>query len=114
MRPLADLTWFRVGGPAEGGEMRITQVATVNVPEPRLLTVNVWDRSLVSAVEKAVRGSGLGLNPSSDVQIVRVPIPELSEVRRPELFKIVGNYSQHSTVSVIHYPRRGLDPSPTS
>ena len=99
----------RVVVPAYDGEMPITQVATVNVPEPRLLTVNVWDRSLVSAVEKAVRASGLGLNPSSDGQIVRVPIPELSEERRVELVKIAGKYSEQSRVSVRNVRRDGMD-----
>jgi ribosome recycling factor len=99
----------RVVVPAYDSEMPITQVATVNVPEPRLLTVNVWDRSLVSAVEKAVRDSGLGLNPSSDGQIVRVPIPELSEERRVELVKIAGKYSEQSRVSVRNVRRDGMD-----
>ena len=99
----------RVVVAAYDGEMPITQVATVNVPEPRLLTVNVWDRSLVSAVEKAVRGSGLGLNPSSDGQIVRVPIPELSEERRVELVKIAGKYSEQARVSVRNVRRDGMD-----
>ena len=99
----------RVVVPAYDGEMPITQVATANVPEPRLLTVNVWDRSLVSAVEKAVRGSGLGLNPSSDGQIVRVPIPELSEERRLELVKIAGKYSEQARVSVRNVRRDGMD-----
>ncbi len=99
----------RVVVPAYDGEMPITQVATVNVPEPRLLTVNVWDRSLVSAVERAVRDSGLGLNPSSDGQIVRVPIPELSEERRVELVKIAGKYSEQAKVSVRNVRRDGMD-----
>jgi ribosome recycling factor len=94
---------------AYDGEMPITQVATVNVPEPRLLTVNVWDRSLVSAVEKAIRDSGLGLNPSSDGQMVRVPIPELSEERRVELGKIAGKYSEQARVSVRNVRRDGMD-----
>jgi ribosome recycling factor len=94
---------------AYDGEMPITQVATVNVPEPRLLTVNVWDKSLVSAVEKAIRDSGLGLNPSSDGQIVRVPIPELSEERRVELSKIAGKYSEQARVSVRNVRRDGMD-----
>ncbi len=81
----------RVVVSAYGSDMPLNQVASVNVPEPRLLTVNVWDTSQVSTVEKAIRDSGLGLNPSSDGQIVRVPIPELSEERRVELVKSPTN-----------------------
>ncbi|MEE8279782.1 MAG: ribosome recycling factor [Alphaproteobacteria bacterium] len=99
----------RVVVPAYGGEVPIHQVATVNVPEPRLLTVNVWDKSLVGAVEKAIRNSGLGLNPASDGQIVRVPIPELSEERRVELVKIAGKYAEQARVSVRNVRRDGMD-----
>ncbi|MEE8623174.1 MAG: ribosome recycling factor, partial [Alphaproteobacteria bacterium] len=99
----------RVVVPAYGGELPIHQVATVNVPEPRLLTVNVWDKSLVGAVEKAIRNSGLGLNPASDGQIVRVPIPELSEERRVELVKIAGKYAEQARVSVRNVRRDGMD-----
>ena len=99
----------RVVVPAYGGEVPIHQVATVNVPEPRLLTVNVWDKSLVGAVEKAIRNSGLGLNPASDGQIVRVPIPELSEERRVELVKIAGKYAEQAKVSVRNVRRDGMD-----
>src|SRR5215813_3503433 len=73
---------------AYGNPMPLNQVGTVNVPEPRMITVNVWDRSLVSAVEKAIRDSGLGLNPASDGQLVRVPIPQLTTERRNELVKM--------------------------
>ncbi len=99
----------RVVVPAYGGELPIHQVATVNVPEPRLLTVNVWDKSLVGAVEKAIRNSGLGLNPASDGQIVRVPIPELSEERRVELVKIASKYAEQARVSVRNVRRDGMD-----
>ncbi len=99
----------RVVVPAYGGELPIHQVATTNVPEPRLLTVNVWDKSLVGAVEKAIRNSGLGLNPASDGQIVRVPIPELSEERRVELVKIAGKYAEQARVSVRNVRRDGMD-----
>ena len=99
----------RVVVPAYGGELPINQVATVNVPAPRLLTVNVWDKSVVPAVEKAIRDSGLGLNPASDGQIVRVPIPELSEERRVELGKIAGKYAEQAKVSVRNVRRDGMD-----
>ncbi|MEE9250415.1 MAG: ribosome recycling factor [Alphaproteobacteria bacterium] len=99
----------RVVVPAYGGELPINQVATVNVPAPRLLTVNVWDKSVVPAVEKAIRDSGLGLNPASDGQIVRVPIPELSEERRVELVKIAGKYAEQAKVSVRNVRRDGMD-----
>ncbi|MEE8123608.1 MAG: ribosome recycling factor [Alphaproteobacteria bacterium] len=99
----------RVVVPAYGGELPIHQVATINVPEPRLLSVNVWDKSLVGAVEKAIRNSGLGLNPASDGQIVRVPIPELSEERRVELVKIAGKYAEQARVSVRNVRRDGMD-----
>ncbi len=99
----------RVVVPAYGGESPIHQVANINVPEPRLLTVNVWDKSLVGAVEKAIRNSGLGLNPASDGQIVRVPIPELSEERRVELVKIASKYAEQARVSVRNVRRDGMD-----
>ena len=99
----------RVVVPAYGGESPIHQVANINVPEPRLLTVNVWDKSLVGAVEKAIRDSGLGLNPASDGQIVRVPIPELSEERRVELVKIASKYAEQARVSVRNVRRDGMD-----
>lgn len=99
----------RVVVPAYGGEVPINQVASVNVPEPRLLTVNVWDKSVVAAVEKAIRNSGLGLNPASDGQIVRVPIPELSEERRVELVKIAGKYAEQVRVSVRNVRRDGME-----
>src|SRR3569832_2363614 len=73
---------------AYGNDMPLNQVGTVNVPEPRLITVQVWDRGMVSAVEKAISDAGLGLNQSSDGQLVRVPIPELSQERRVEMSKI--------------------------
>ena len=76
---------------AYGSEMPLNQVGTVNVPEPRMITVQVWDRGLVTAVEKAIRDAGLGLNPMSDGQLVRVPIPELSQERRKELARSPTN-----------------------
>ena len=79
---------------AYGSEMPLTQVGTVGAPEPRMLTVQVWDRSLVGAVEKAIRDSGLGLNPASDGQLVRVPIPQLTTERRAELAKTAHKYAE--------------------
>jgi ribosome recycling factor len=94
---------------AYGATMPLTQVGTIGVPEPRLLTVQVWDRSMVSAVERAIRDSELGLNPSADGQLVRVPIPELSEDRRKELTKVAGKYSEQAKVAVRNVRRDGMD-----
>ena len=87
----------------------INQVGTIGVPEPRLITVNVWDKGLVSVVEKAIRDSDLGLNPSSDGQLVRVPIPPLSEERRIELKKIAGRYGEDAKVAVRNVRRHIMD-----
>ena len=87
----------------------IVQVGTIAVPEPRMITVQVWDRSLVGAVERAIRDSGLGLNPASDGQLVRVPIPMLSEERRVELGKIAGKYAEQARVAVRNVRRDGMD-----
>jgi ribosome recycling factor len=94
---------------AYGSDVPLTQVGTVNVPEPRMITVQVWDRSLVSAVEKAVRDAGLGLNPSSDGQLVRVPIPQLTTERRAELAKAAGRYAEGARVAVRGVRRDGMD-----
>jgi ribosome recycling factor len=94
---------------AYGSEMPITQVGTIGVPEPRMITVQVWDRSMVSAVEKAIRDSGLGLNPSSDGQLVRVPIPQLTAERRAELAKAAGRYAEGAKVAVRGVRRDGMD-----
>ena len=94
---------------AYGSDMPLNQVATINVPEPRLIAVQVWDRGLVSAVERAIRDSGLGLNPASDGQLVRVPIPELSEERRVELSKIAHKYAEQARVAVRNVRRDGMD-----
>src|SRR5205085_9727233 len=77
-----------------GANMPLNQVATVSVPEPRLLSVQVWDRSNVQPVEKAIRNAGLGINPIVDGQVIRLPIPELTEERRKELAKLCGQYAQ--------------------
>jgi ribosome recycling factor len=94
---------------AYGSTMPINQVGTVGVPEPRLLTVQVWDKSMVKAVEKAIRESGLGLNPQSDGMLIRVPIPELSEERRRELAKIAAKYTEQARVAVRNVRRDGMD-----
>ncbi|MCZ4282025.1 ribosome recycling factor [Kiloniella laminariae] len=94
---------------AYGASMPITQVGTITVPESRMLAVQVWDRSMVGAVEKAIRESGLGLNPSPDGQLVRVPIPALSEERRKELVKIAGKYSEQAKVAVRNVRRDGME-----
>ena len=94
---------------AYGATTPIIQVGTIAVPEPRMITVQVWDRSLVGAVERAVRDSGLGLNPASDGQLVRVPIPMLSEERRIELGKIAGKYAEQARVAVRNVRRDGMD-----
>jgi len=94
---------------AYGNEMPLVQVGTVNVPEPRMITVQVWDRSLVSAVERAIRDAGLGVNPMSDGQLVRVPIPELSQERRQELTKIAHKYAEQARVAIRNVRRDGMD-----
>ncbi|WP_322097259.1 ribosome recycling factor [Pelagibius sp. Alg239-R121] len=94
---------------AYGSSMPINQVGTIGVPEARMLTVQVWDRSMVGAVEKAIRESGLGLNPSPDGQLVRVPIPPLSEERRVELSKIAGKYAEQGRVAVRNVRRDGME-----
>jgi ribosome recycling factor len=94
---------------AYGTEMPLTQVATVNVPEPRLLTVQVWDRGVVKAVEKAIRTSSLGLNPAVDGQLLRVPLPELTQERRSELVKVAHRYAEQARVAVRNVRRDGMD-----
>ena len=94
---------------AYGSDMPMTQVGTISVPEPRMITVQVWDRSLVGAVEKAIRESDLGLNPSTDGQLVRVPIPALSEERRAELAKVAHRYAEQARVAVRNVRRDGME-----
>ena len=94
---------------AYGSSMPLNQVGNVNVPEPRMITVQVWDRGLVSAVEKAIRDGGLGLNPASDGQLVRVPIPELSQERRTELSKIAHKYAEQARVAIRNVRRDGME-----
>jgi ribosome recycling factor len=92
-----------------GAQMPLNQVATVSAPEPRLLTVQVWDRSNVGPVEKAIRSAGLGLNPVTDGQMVRLPIPDLTEERRKELAKLVGQYAEKARIAVRNVRRDGND-----
>lgn len=94
---------------AYGALMPLNQVATVSVPEPRMLSVQVWDRSMVMAVDKAIRESSLGLNPQTEGQIVRIRIPELNEQRRKELVKVAHKYAEESRVAARHVRRDGLD-----
>jgi ribosome recycling factor len=95
---------------AYGSTMHLNQLANVSVPEPRLLVVQVWDRSMVKAVEKAIRESGLGLNPQTEGQTIRVPIPDLTEERRKELSRVAAKYAEQARVSVRNVRRDGLDP----
>lgn len=94
---------------AYGSQMPINQVGTVSAPEARLLTVQVWDRALVSAVDKAIRNAGLGLNPQPDGQLLRIPIPELNEERRRELAKMAHKYAEQARVAVRNVRRDGMD-----
>ena len=94
---------------AYGAMTPINQVGTVNVPEPRMVTINVWDRALVDKVEKAIRDSGLGINPVVDGPIIRLPIPELNEERRRELTRVAAQYAEHARVAIRNVRRDGMD-----
>jgi ribosome recycling factor len=94
---------------AYGSHMPLNQLATVSVPEPRLISVQVWDRSMVHAVEKAIANSHLGLTPSTEGQVLRLRIPELNEERRKELVKVAHKYVEAAKVAVRHVRRDGLD-----
>lgn len=94
---------------AYGSATPINQVATINVPEPRMVLVNVWDKSLVNAVDKAIRTSGLGINPQMDGTILRLPIPELNEERRRELAKVAGQYAESARIAIRNIRRDGMD-----
>ncbi|NHN87868.1 ribosome recycling factor [Acetobacter sp. LMG 1627] len=98
---------------AYGGEVPLSQVATVAAPEARMLTVQVWDRSLAGLVEKAIRDSGLGLNPAGEGQMIRVPIPQLTEERRNELAKAAGRYSEGAKIAIRGVRRDGMDKTKT-
>jgi ribosome recycling factor len=92
-----------------GAHMPLNQVATVSVPEPRLITVQVWDKSNIGPAEKAIRSAGLGLNPVTDGQLIRLPIPDLTEERRKELAKLVGQYAEKARIAVRNVRRDGMD-----
>jgi ribosome recycling factor len=94
---------------AYGTHMPLNQLATVSVPEPRLLSVQVWDKSMVKAVEKAIVDSNLGLSPATEGQVLRLRIPELNEERRKELVKVAHKYAEAAKVAVRHVRRDGLD-----
>ncbi len=94
---------------AYGQRTPINQVGTINVPEPRMVTVNVWDKSMVNAVEKAIRESGLGINPQLNGTIIMLPIPELNEERRRELGKVAGQYAENARIAVRNVRRDGMD-----
>ena len=94
---------------AYGQKTPINQVGTVNVPEPRMVTINVWDKSLVELVDKAIRESGLGINPQMNGTLIMLPIPELNEERRKDLIKIAHKYAEQSKVAVRHVRRDGME-----
>jgi len=94
---------------AYGSSTPINQVGTVNVPEPRMVTINVWDKALVGKVEKAIRESGLGINPQLNGTIIMLPIPELNEERRTQLTKVAGQYAESARVSIRNIRRDGMD-----
>jgi ribosome recycling factor len=98
-----------VSVPAYGNTMPLNQVANISVPEPRMITVQVWDRAMVKAVDKAIRESGLGLNPQTEGQLIRVPIPDLNEERRRELTRVSARYAEQARVSVRNVRRDGID-----
>ncbi|MDT3377650.1 ribosome recycling factor [Labrys neptuniae] len=94
---------------AYGASMSLSQVATISVPEPRLISVQVWDRGMVGAVEKAIMNSNLGLNPQTEGQVIRLRIPEMTQDRRKELVKVAHKYAESARVAVRHVRRDGLD-----
>jgi ribosome recycling factor len=94
---------------AYGSPTPINQIGTVNVPEPRMVTVNIWDKALVGPAEKAIRESGLGINPQLNGTIIMLPIPELNEERRRELTKVAAQYAEHARVAVRNLRRDGMD-----
>jgi ribosome recycling factor len=94
---------------AYGSQMHINQVASINVPEPRMLSVQVWDKSMVSAVDKAIRNAGLGVNPVVDGALIRIPIPELNQERRQEMVKLASKYTEQARVAVRNVRRDGME-----
>ena len=94
---------------AYGQRTPLNQIGTINVPEPRMLTINIWDKAMVQKAEKAIRESGLGINPVVDGTIIRLPIPELNEERRRELTRVAAQYAEHARVAVRNVRRDGMD-----
>jgi ribosome recycling factor len=94
---------------AYGNTVPVNQVGTVSTPEPRMITVQVWDKGLAKAVDKAIRDAGLGLNPQMDGQLLRIPLPELNEERRKELTKLAAKYAEAARVAVRNVRRDGMD-----
>jgi ribosome recycling factor len=94
---------------AYGAMTPINQVGTVNVPEPRMVTINIWDKSLVGKAEKAIRESGLGINPQLNGTIIMLPIPELNEERRRELTRVAAQYAEHARIAIRNVRRDGMD-----
>ncbi len=94
---------------AYGQMTPINQLGTVNVPEPRMVTINIWDKGMVNKVEKALRESGLGINPQTNGTIIMLPIPELNEERRRELTKVAAQYAESARVSIRNVRRDGMD-----
>ena len=94
---------------AYGSLTPINQIGTVNVPEPRMVTINIWDKALVNKAEKAIRDSGLGINPQLNGTIIMLPIPELNEERRRELTKVAAQYAEHARVAIRNVRRDGMD-----
>ncbi|MBC7137679.1 MAG: ribosome recycling factor [Defluviimonas sp.] len=94
---------------AYGQMTPINQLGTVNVPEPRMVTINIWDKAMVGKVEKAIRESGLGINPQTNGTIIMLPIPELNEERRRELTRVAAQYAEHARVAVRNVRRDGMD-----
>ena len=94
---------------AYGAQTPINQVGTVNVPEPRMVTITIWDKQLVGKAEKAIRESGLGINPVIDGMTIRLPIPELNEERRTQLSKGAGTYAENARVAIRNVRRDGMD-----
>jgi ribosome recycling factor len=94
---------------AYGSTMPVNQLGTITVPEPRMVLVNVWDKALVNAVDRAIRNSGLGINPQMDGTILRLPIPELNEERRRDLAKVAGHYAEQARVAIRNVRRDGMD-----
>ena len=94
---------------AYGSKMPMNQVGTVSVPEPRMITIQVWDKGLIGAVEKAIRESGLGINPVVDGQNIRIPIPPLTEERRAELAKVAAKYTEQARVAIRNVRRDGME-----